>query len=96
MSAYLFGTIRVTDPSWLPEYQSKVVKLLEEVGATYLVRNIKNDVLESDMSKPTASVIIEFPSLEVARKWYHSDEYQALVKLRQAGATMELFLAEGV
>lgn len=96
MPAYLFGTLRVTDPSWLPEYQSKVVKMLEDAGANYVVRSMKTEVLESEMPEPTASIIIEFPTLEIGRDWYNSEAYQALVKLRQTGSTIELFLAEGV
>lgn len=96
MAAYLIGTLRVTDPSWLAEYTEKVVPMLKSVGATYVVRSMKTEVLESEMSPPTASIIIEFPSMEIARDWYKSEAYQALVKLRQTGSTIELFLAEGV
>lgn len=96
MAAYLFGKITVTDPSWLPEYQTEVVKLLENVGATYVVRSTETELLEGDCAAPSASIIIEFPSMQVARDWYHSPEYQRLVKLRQSGSTIELFLADGV
>lgn len=96
MAAFLIGTLRVTDPSWLPEYQSKVVKMLEDAGASYVVRSMKTEVLESEMAPPSASIVIQFPTMDIARDWYNSEAYQALVKLRQTGSTIELFLAEGV
>lgn len=95
MSAYLFGSIKVTDPSWLPEYQENVSKQLAAAGARYLVRSMETDYLEGDAGAPSATIVIEFPSIEIAREWYHSPEYQRLVELRKNGSTIELFLADG-
>jgi len=40
-------------------------------------------------------VVLEFPSLEQAQKWYRSPEYAPLITLRQKGAKARLILAEG-
>lgn len=32
----------------------------------------------------TTKVVIEFPSAEKAKAWYQSDEYQAIIPLREA------------
>lgn len=96
MTAYLFGKITVTDPSWLPEYTERVIKLLADVGAKYHVKSTKTIMVEGDGPPPNATIIIEFPSLEIAKDWYHSPEYGELIKLRSAGAKCELFIAEGV
>lgn len=34
----------------------------------------------------TQTVLLEFESVEAAKEWYYSDEYQAAAKLRQAAA----------
>ncbi|MEL6947401.1 MAG: DUF1330 domain-containing protein, partial [Pseudomonadota bacterium] len=39
---------------------------------------------------------IEFPSVQHALDCYHSAEYQAAVKIRQAAADSELIIVEGV
>lgn len=96
MSAYLIGTIEVTDPSWLAEYSEKVQKQFAEIGAKYHVRSVKMEKLEGKNPAPMSAIVIEFPSMEVAREWYHSDEYQALVKLRNTGSQVELWLTEGM
>lgn len=96
MAAYLIGMVEVTDPSWLAEYSEKVQKQFAEIGAKYHVRSTKIESLEGDKPAPMSAVIIEFPSMEVAREWYNSDEYQALVALRQQGATADLWLTEGL
>jgi uncharacterized protein (DUF1330 family) len=43
----------------------------------------------------TRTVLIEFPSKELARVWYESDEYQAVVGLRHRSATSNLVIASG-
>ena len=96
MSAYLIGKLTVTDPSWLPEYSERVQKQLADVGATYHVRGTNLELLEGDCPMPSAAIVIEFPSMDIARDWYNSPEYGELIELRRTGSTLELFLAEGV
>jgi len=40
--------------------------------------------------------MIEFPSLEQARSWYRSAEYQAIIPLRRDHLPGEVILVEGV
>jgi uncharacterized protein (DUF1330 family) len=44
----------------------------------------------------TRTVLIEFPSKELARAWYGSDEYQAVVGLRHGSATSNLVIVSGL
>ena len=41
-------------------------------------------------------VVIEFPSMEKARNWYHSPEYAPALALRLKCANAKLILVEGV
>jgi uncharacterized protein (DUF1330 family) len=41
-------------------------------------------------------VVLEFPSLEQAQKWYRSPEYAPLIALRQRASRGRLILLEGV
>jgi uncharacterized protein (DUF1330 family) len=43
----------------------------------------------------TRTVLIEFPNKELARAWYQSYEYQAVVGLRHRSATSNLVLVSG-
>jgi uncharacterized protein (DUF1330 family) len=40
-------------------------------------------------------VVLEFPSIDVARDWYHSEEYQAAARKRQAASEGRVLLVEG-
>ena len=43
----------------------------------------------------TRTVLIEFPTKQLARGWYESDEYQAVVGLRHGAATSNLVIVSG-
>ncbi|MCV7318201.1 hypothetical protein AWB99_15065 [Mycolicibacterium confluentis] len=45
----------------------------------------KPEVLEGSWHG-SQTVVLEFESVDAAKEWYYSDEYQAAVKLRQAAA----------
>ncbi len=55
---------------------------------------IKVEPLEGDWT-PKRIVALEFPSVEQAQKWYRSDEYAPLIKLRQRASRGKLILVEG-
>ena len=45
---------------------------------------------------PDGVVLLEFPTADDARAWYASDEYQAAIEHRKAGANYRAFLFEGL
>ena len=83
MPAYLVGRVEVRDPSWVEEYGPKVQALVQKHGGRYLVRGGELDVVEGAASPSSVMVVIEFPSMEQARAWYHDPEYAPLITLRQ-------------
>ena len=53
------------------------------------------DVKEGET--PARVVVIEFPDMAAAQAWYESEEYQELIKIRQAYSTNQRFyIVEGV
>jgi uncharacterized protein (DUF1330 family) len=45
---------------------------------------------------PDGVVMLEFPSAEEAKSWYHSSAYQAAVEHRKKAAHYRVFMVEGV
>lgn len=43
----------------------------------------------------TQTVLLEFESVEAAKEWYYSEEYQAAAKLRQAAADCNGVIVSG-
>jgi uncharacterized protein (DUF1330 family) len=40
--------------------------------------------------------VIEFPTVELARQWYNSEEYRPALEIRQRAADNELLIVEGL
>ena len=45
---------------------------------------------------PACVVVLEFPSLEQARKWYHSPEYAPALAIRTRAGNSKVIMVEGV
>jgi len=94
MTAYIHGSIEVTDPELYEEYRREVPALIAAHGGRYLVRGGAVTVLEGG-SAPPRQVILEFPDMAHLQAFYHSPEYQRLVAIRQRASKGTLVAIEG-
>jgi len=94
MTAYVIGEIEVTDPGAYEEYRKQVPAVIAKFGGRYLVRGGRVEPLEGGWS-PKRLVVVEFPSMEQALKWYRSAEYATLIKVRQKASLGSLAIVEG-
>jgi uncharacterized protein (DUF1330 family) len=94
MAAYLIANITVTDPERYADYRTQVPKVMAQYAGRFLVRAGALHPLEGDMGLDRF-VVIEFPSLEAARRFYDSPEYAPLLKLRLETAASQVALVEG-
>ena len=94
MSAYVIGDIEVTDPAVYEDYRKQVAATVQKYGGRFVVRGGKVEALEGGWS-PKRLVMLEFPSMEQAQKWYRSSEYAPLIALRQRASRGKLVLVEG-
>jgi uncharacterized protein (DUF1330 family) len=88
-------TEAVHDQARYDEYKRQVLPTLEKHGGRFLVRGGPHEVKEGSWH-PTRLVLIEFPTLEAAKAWYHDPEYQRLAKLRQQAGKDHLLLVQGL
>ncbi|HYG54503.1 MAG TPA: DUF1330 domain-containing protein [Burkholderiales bacterium] len=95
MKGYLIAEIDVTDPAAFEEYRKRVPDTIAQYGGRYIVRGGKTEALEGSWD-PKRMVVLEFPSLAQAQKWYRSPEYKPLIELRQKGSRGKVILVEGV
>ena len=94
MSAYVIAEIEVTDPVAYEEYRKQVPAVVTKFGGRFIVRGGKIDPKEGGWT-PQRIVVVEFPSLAQAQKWYDSPDYAPLIKLRQKASKGKLILVEG-
>ncbi len=95
MPAYVIGEIEVTDPATFEDYRKRVPSTIEQYGGRYLARGGNVEELEGGWS-PKRMVVVEFPTMVQALKWYRSPEYAPLIKLRQKSANCRLILVQGL
>jgi uncharacterized protein (DUF1330 family) len=95
MAAYVIGEIEITDPQTYQEYAKGVPGTIAQYGGKYLVRGGRTEAKEGGW-EPGRMVVLEFASLDQARKWYDSPEYAPLRALRQRASRGRLIFVEGV
>ena len=95
MAAYVIGEVEITDPQAYPEYAKGVPGTIAQYGGQYLVRGGAVEIKEGSW-QPKRLVILQFASMEQARKWYHSPEYAPLLALRLKAARSKVAFVEGV
>ena len=94
MSAYVIAEVNVTDPDLFGEYRKLVPATLEKYGGRFVVRGGATETKEGGWS-PARIVVLEFPSMDQARKWYHSPEYKPLLEMRLKAAASKMIMVEG-
>ena len=94
MPAYVFAEVDITNPDGYREYSQQVPATIQKYGGRFLHRGGPVSVLEGDWPQ-IRRVIIEFPSVEAARQWWDSPEYEKPKALRRANSTGRLILLEG-
>ncbi|WP_293699292.1 DUF1330 domain-containing protein [uncultured Agrococcus sp.] len=92
---YAVGHLRgVQLGAQIREYMERIESTFEPFGGEWVVHGTQPEVVEGDWQGDV--VIIGFPSIEAARRWYHSDDYQRILDLRAEHADTSVVLLEGV
>ena len=94
MAGYVIVQAEVLDMEKFRKYLAAAPKTIEKLGGRYLARAGKTIQFEGEEDNRRL-VILEFPSLEQAEKWYRSEEYQKVRELRLGVATGTLIAIEG-
>lgn len=95
MAGYILVRVAVHDPQAYSRYTAAVPEVLARYDGRFLVRGGAAEAFEGRYDGERL-VVLEFPSLERAHAFWHSEEYGALKALRQGAATMTAVAVEGV
>ena len=95
MAAYLLAKVEVTDWDRYKEYTKKTPGAIAQYGGKFLIRAGDMVTLEGP-DETRRVVLIEFPSFEKAKEFYHSQEYQEAKKLREGAANGQFLAIDGV
>ena len=96
MAAYMIARVDVKDLEQFKKYAEGAGAATAKFGGKYLARGGELVGLENHEDAGKRVVIIEFPDMDAAQKWYHSEEYQAARKLRETAAFGRFMIVDGV
>ena len=92
--SYVIGHVTVTDPEAYKAYAMRNDELLPKFGGKFLVRGGTAETVEGATKE--RHVILEFETVDGARTFYNSPEYQENMKIRLANSTGDIVIVEGV
>ena len=95
MAAYVIVDLTVTDLPTMEEYRKLVPGTLAKYGGRFLVRGGAHQTVEGDW-KPNRMVVLEFPSMGQAKRWYDSEEYREPKAMRLRAGRANMIMVEGV
>ena len=95
MPAYVIAHIDVKDPVRYEDYKKMSPISIQKFGGRFIARGGQTEVLEGTW-QPRRMVLLEFPSVEVAKQWWASEDYRPAKELRQATSVGDMILLEGV
>ena len=93
--AYLISIYsEIHDPEKLNAYAVDALPAMQANGAQPLARGTNIEGMEGQI--PHRAVVLEFKSMEAAKKAYESEEYKAALAKLEGGVDRQLFLIEGL
>ncbi len=95
MAAYFIVDVDVKNPQAYEAYKQAAAASIAQYGGRYLVRGGKHEAVEGKWH-PTRIVVLAFPSVEAAKRWYTSPEYTKVKPIRLQHAEGDLVLVEGI
>jgi uncharacterized protein (DUF1330 family) len=92
---YVIACVEIHDEERYADYRAGTVASLEPFEGRFIVRGGATETLEGSWDVGR-TVLIEFPSVEQARSWFHSDGYQRIAAIRREASKADIVLVEGV
>lgn len=95
MPAYVIVDVRINEPEEYAEYRRLTPPSIAAYGGRFVVRGGALETLEGEWS-PERIVVLEFDSVEQAKKWWNSPEYAPAKAIRHRTADTKMIVVEGV
>ena len=94
MSAYVIAIIKVTNPDAYAEYARLAAPVNGQYSSTLLARSNQFEFLEGKLDCNRV-VINRFATIDAAKAFYHSVEYQAAKSKRSGAADFNMLVVQG-
>ncbi len=95
MAGYVLADVEWTDEAGRQRYRELLSPTLARYGGEFIVATTQVDVEEGDWQHAGILVMIRFPTVDGARAWYASEEYQPARRVRRESSRSRLMIFEG-
>jgi uncharacterized protein (DUF1330 family) len=95
MPAYVIVEVSFHDHELKVAYQQLTPATIAAFDGRFIVRGGQTTTLEGDWA-PERVVVIEFPTVERANEWWHSEQYSAAKAIRFRAAHTKMIIVQGV
>jgi uncharacterized protein (DUF1330 family) len=95
MAAYVIVQYVIKNPNLYREYSQGAGPTLAAYGGKLVSFDVASETIEGKPPGPQ-TVVIEFESVEKAKAWYHSPEYQKVVGKRLAATEGHAVIAQSM
>jgi uncharacterized protein (DUF1330 family) len=96
VAAYVISEVEVLDEDSIEQYRTLAKASIEKHGGRYLVRAALPEAAEGDWPPQRRLVIVEFPDMAAARRWYSSEDYAQALTFRDRALSRRLVFVEGL
>ena len=96
MPAYMISQVTVTDREKFQEYLASTRSVAAKYGARPVAVGSQPKILNGEGDGHQMVFVIEFESMEKLDAWHTSDEYQAIVSLRDEGSDQRMLAYESM
>ncbi|MFZ7128590.1 MAG: DUF1330 domain-containing protein [Desulfobacterales bacterium] len=91
---YMIFTEAIRDQAGYDGYVQKALPTILKSGGRPIIVHDRPEVVEGRWHG-SRTVVLEFDSVDAARKWYRSDDYQAVIGERHASAEANAVIVGG-
>jgi uncharacterized protein (DUF1330 family) len=95
MPAYVIVEVNVHDHNEYEYYKKLTPAAIAAFDGKFIVRGGQSITLEGNW-KPERIVVLEFPNVERANEWWHSEIYAEAKIIRQRAAKTKMIIVDGV
>ena len=95
MAAYVIVDVTINDPVEYEAYKKLTPASIAAYNGKFIVRGGQTEILEGDW-QPGRVVLLEFPTLAIAKAWWTSKEYAVAKTIRQRVAKTKMIVVEGI
>ena len=94
MPAYMISQVTVTNKEKFESYLANTRSLAAKYGARPIAIGTQPKMLNGDGDGHQMVFVIEFETMGMLDSWFNSDEYQALIALREEGSDQRMVAYE--